>query len=412
MFSAADVEQMFGLKRCAAEVNGKCITLREFRYELLRYSDFLEKEELRSVVKRQVLYSLISRELLYQKALEIGVIASDLEVAETIRKDPNFKRNGRFDIDLYKETIERLGLTPQEYEAFMRKKLTASKFINFISGLVYLTDMEKEFQRKLLSTRLYGKLYIVSPKSVSLDYRPDEEELERFYKENRERFLTPEKRTYLLWKTENKEKAHSVYSSLKKGDIPAGGKEVKDLKELPEDVLRELERLSERRKFSITKVKGVYYVIYLKDIESRRIRPFSEVKDEIRDILKKEKMQEILEKKAWEIRDKLRNGEKIEIKPLEFENSGADEFVALFNMGSDDSLKLVFSKERIFGPYRTVNGFAVIEVIERRQSSEPVKNVEEAEKSLRRAKGESLINLLVEKLVDGAKIKTNEEYLR
>ncbi|MDQ7083020.1 MAG: hypothetical protein Q9N34_08845 [Aquificota bacterium] len=66
---------MFGLKRCVADVEGSCITLREFRYELLKYANLMEKEDLRSIVKRQVLYSLVNREALYIKALRLGIVA-------------------------------------------------------------------------------------------------------------------------------------------------------------------------------------------------------------------------------------------------------------------------------------------------------------------------------------------------
>ena len=412
MFSVADIQQMFGLKRCAAEVNGECITLREFRYELLRYSDLLEKEDLRGVVKRQVLYSLISREVLYQKAIELGIRASDTEVAEAIKRDPNFSRDGKFDIGMYKEALERVGLTPSEYESYLKKQLTVRRLINLISKLVYLTDREREFQERILSTRFEGKVYLISPKSVSLDYKPSAEDLERYYRENKEKFLTPEKKVYLVWETEDKKKAHSIYSSLKKGKVPEGGREVKDPSVLPKDLSKEIGRLSKEDRVTITKVRGTYYVLYLKDIEPRKIRPFSEVKEEIEEILKKSRMDELLEKKAWEIREKLEKGERVDVKPLEFENSSVEEFITLFKIRGDDTLRLVFSKDRVFGPYRTVNGYAVIYVETRKLSPELVKNRSDMEKDLIRAKEDALVNMYVEKLVEEAKIKINEEYLR
>ncbi len=412
MFSVADIQQIFGLKRCAAEVNGKCITLREFRYELLKYSDLLDREELRSIVKRRVLFSLISREVLYQKALELGVVAPDVEVARAIKSDPSFQSGGKFNLETYKTALERIGLTPAEYELYLKKQLTAKKLIDLVIRLVYITDMEREFQRRIISTRFEGKLYLISPDTISVGYKLYEEEVKSFYERNKEKFMTREKKIYLLWKTNDKKKAHSLYSSVKKGEIPGGGEEVRDATKLPREVVKELERLSENNRFTITKVGRTYYVLYLKEVKPKKLKPLSNVKKEVVEMLKKEKALELAENNAWEIKEKLEKGDKVDIKPLEFESSSVDEFINLFRIRGEETLRLVFSKDKVFGPYRTPNGYAVVYIDRREVKQDLIKNPEELESSLKKAKGEALVNMFVEKLVGEARVKINEEYLK
>ncbi len=411
MFSVSDVRQMFGLKGCVAQVNGSCITHREFRYELLRYSDLLDKEEIKNVVKRQVLYSLIGREALYQKALELGIRASDREVADYIKMDPSFQRNGSFDPSLYRGVLERVGLTPEEYEMYLKKKLTVKRLFNFLSKGVYLTDREGEVQKKLMTVRLRGKLYLLTPDSVSVTYRPNREEIERFYRENRDKFLLPEKRIFLMWKTESKEEAHRLYSDLKKGRVPEGGTLVEGIEGFPAGISKEVGRLEKKGSYTITKLGETYYVIYLKDVEPKRLMPLSEVEDEVKKLILEGKREEMLLKKAEEIKEGLSTGRKVGVRPLEFDNSTLEEFVKLFNLKGEDILRLVFSREKVFGPYRTARGVAVILIEGRDFKESGVLDYDDTE-SLRKAKEEALIDLFAKKVIDKAEKKINEEYLR
>ena len=410
MFSVADIQQMFGLKRCAAEVNGSCITLREFRYELLKYSDLLDRDELRGAIKRQVLFTLIGREVLYQKALELGVVASDSEVAQVIKSDPSFQKNGSFDMKTYREALERVGLTPPEYETYLKKQLTARRLVDLVSRLVYVTDREREFQERILSTRFEGRVYFVSYEALSKEYKPSEEEIKEFYEENKDKFLTPERKVYIFWETKDKKEAHNIYSSLKKGKVPEGGRELKEVSGLPGDVSKELERLSEDNRFTITKVKGTYYVIYLKEIEPKRVKPLSEVREEVERMLREEKGWELAEKRAWELKEKLEKGKEVSASSMEFENSSLEEFIKLFRIRGEETLRLVFSKDKVFGPYRMTNGYALVYIEKRRV--EPVKAEGGLVESLKRAKEEAIVNMFVDRLIKDAKVKINEEYLR
>ncbi len=414
MFSVSDFKQMFGLQRCVAVVEGSCITPREFRYELLKYSNLLNKEELRRIVKRQVLDTLVAREVLYQKAVSLGLVASDREVADLIKQDPSFQENGKFSLSKYKEILDRTGLTLEEYEEFLKKTLSVRKLLRLIEGGTYLSDLEVDFQVKLVSARLRGTAYLITPDKVKVDYEPTDDEIRNFYEKNKDRFKVRTPSGYRVWKTDSKEEAHRLYSMLKEGKIPEGGKlyEEKDLGILPKEVKNSLERLTASDRVSLSKVEGTYYLIYLEKIPSEKIKSFEEAKEEIRSLLIERKKSELVRQEAQKLKEKLVRGEKPHIKGVKFEDSTVEEFISLFRLGGDEVLRLVFSKEKVFGPYPTPNGFAVLYVEEKRFKREELKNREDLIGSLLQAKADSLMNLYAEKLFEEADIKINEEYLR
>jgi len=409
MFSVADIKQMFGLQRCVAVVGKECITLREYRYELMKYSDLLNKPELRDAVKRQVLYSMVAREALYQKARSLGLVASDREVADAVKEDRSFYENGRFSLRRYRETLERIGLTPEEYELQIKKHLSIQKLLRVLEKGVYLTAKELDYRRDLFAKKLSGKLYLLTPARVKLSYKPTQEELRKYYEENRERFKGEAERVYKLWETEKKEEAHRLYSSLKEGRIPSGGRTVKGSGDFPPEVRREFARLSGENRYSLTKAKGKYYVVYLEETSAGGIKPFEEVREEIEKALKTKKAQELLERKAYELAQKLRKGERVDIEPVVFENSTAGEFSQLFGVDEEELVRIVFSRERVFGPYRTAGGFAVV-YVEQRLPGEKV-NGEAIREGLIRSKFSSLIDLYVDKLIRSAGVKLNEDLI-
>ena len=103
-------------QNCVAKVDGSCITLRDYRRELLRYGDLVQNKDMEPLVREQVLESLIVQELLYAKAKKLGFLASNQEVIDLIKSDPSFQENGIFSTSKYKESLARLGLEPTEYE--------------------------------------------------------------------------------------------------------------------------------------------------------------------------------------------------------------------------------------------------------------------------------------------------------
>jgi len=343
--------------------------------------------------------------------MSVGVVASDREVADLIKKDPQFQEGGKFSFKLYAETMERIGLTPVEYEAYLKKSLTIRKLFALLEKGTYLSSKEIEFQESILSARFSGRAYLIGASSVNLRYKPTLEELKEFYSKNAERFSIPPVKKFRVWEVESKERAHSIYRELKKGKVPEGGNIFAE-KDLPPDLKDAVRNIKVTEPFTLTKVKGKYYLIYLEESSPSRVKSFEEAKGEVERLLLEEKRAKLVEKKAQEIKELLSKGKEVGHKYIRFDNSTTEEFVTLFKIQGDEVLRLVFSKDRVFGPYRTAGGYAVVYIERRRFDKKDVKNRDKLRDSLLTAKLDSLASLFVEKLSKEADIQINEEYLK
>jgi len=102
----------------AAEVNGEPIQetqvqqmVSQRRQQLRqRFGGDLPSMFSSAMLREQVLEQLITRELLRQVAADAGLQASEQMIAQRIREQEFFQRDGRFDRDLYQRTLAQAGL--------------------------------------------------------------------------------------------------------------------------------------------------------------------------------------------------------------------------------------------------------------------------------------------------------------
>ena len=75
-----------------------------------------------------------------------GLVATDAEVAQAIRSDRSFQSGGAFSFALYQRLLRENSLSPERFEAFLKRRLTAMKVAEFgLSGSsVWTSPMEVE----------------------------------------------------------------------------------------------------------------------------------------------------------------------------------------------------------------------------------------------------------------------------
>ena len=412
MFLTSNVKQMFGGSPCVAEVGDKCITLREYRFELMKYARYLDNPSFAPVVKRLVLNSLITREVLARKAEELGLLVSDEELLEVIKRNPNFQKNGKFSTKLYVDTLKRLNLTPQEYEDILRKSLMAKKVLNLVEKGVYVLPEEIDLQRRYVSTLFSGKLYIVRPKDVKLNYEPKEEELRKFYTQHKERYREEGRKVFYLWKVSEKDRAHEIYESLKKGEVPKGYLEINvPGGNLPDEVKNLAQELREG-KFKLLKKGNTYYILFLKREISPRIKPYEEVKEEVkRDFMKKMRSEKLREY-AERIKEKIEKGERVSLKPIRFKKQDLESLSRVVLIPSEDKERLVFGKEKVFGPYRVLNGMGILVIDRREQKKLNEKDIKKIAEEIRRTQISDLEGLFIDKLIRNYGVRVNKNIIK
>lgn len=236
-FALWGVNSYFGSdgKLKVAEVGGVEISQNDYRNEIDRLRGRVEPKTLDNPqFKQTILDSLIDQALIAQHAEDQGYRVSNAQLAEIIRNQPGFQRDGKFDPALYEAMLRREGLTPREFEKRVRERILMTHVQTGISESRIVTQAEvTELARLLAQERevayavigadaLMTKVAINGqdveqyysahpemfqfPEQVRVDYlqisasdlksnqQPTEEELKKVYAEEAARYVVPEKR--------------------------------------------------------------------------------------------------------------------------------------------------------------------------------------------------------------------------
>ena len=414
LFFTGGIADITSSQRCVVEVNSGCITLKDYRREMLKFSELLKNQQMEQMVKEQVLSNLIAQELLYQKAKSLNIVASDEELIEVIKSDPVFHEGGVFSASKYKELLSRIGMTPEEYEDYLRKAISIQKLIRFLTNGAYITEKELEINLIVDSTLLSGKLYLITPSDVKDKYSPTEKDLLDYYQKNIETFKRPEVRVLWIWKEKDKEKALALYKDLKAGREVKGFEEYRipeDNPKLGETIKVEAQKLTLQDRISTFKDGENYVVLYLREILPPGYEDFERVKEKVREKLIEEKSQTLAKERAEEALKALREGKEPNLKSLNFSDTPAIQISAVIDVDQKDLIRMATSKEKVFGPYSLKQGYGIL-VIDTRNR----KNIEEGEKKeilrdLLSLKSQAILSKYVENLEKNSKIKINRELI-
>lgn len=190
-----------------AHVNGESISARDFAFQ---YQNLIQSyqnqgklstdipENLQSMIKQQLLTSLIYQKLKSSESKKVGLVASDDKVKDVIKKQFSDK-DGKFDFKFYESFLRnQLGKTPGQYEEEMRSNIRADMFEQLIleTGLASNLDLKNAYKQTNEKVTLsYVKLNDKNTASFRPKAKaPSEEELKKFYADHSEQFKTKEKR--------------------------------------------------------------------------------------------------------------------------------------------------------------------------------------------------------------------------
>ena len=133
-----------------ANINGDKITLADYQKQVMqqlrRFREEQEEELEESQIlqiRRQVLSTLITQEVLYQESKRIGIKVLDEEVANTIHSLPQFQQEGKFNFGLYLQTLRySLNSSAEEFEELIRKNIANRKLERTILSSAIVTRHE------------------------------------------------------------------------------------------------------------------------------------------------------------------------------------------------------------------------------------------------------------------------------
>ena len=115
------------------------------------FGDKIDQKVLESLdLKRQVVEQLIRRVLVQQYAERVGIGVSAEELADEIRRMPAFAANDGFSRQRYLDILRANRLTPERFEADLRRGMVERKIEALIRGAAKLSESEaKEAYRQI-----------------------------------------------------------------------------------------------------------------------------------------------------------------------------------------------------------------------------------------------------------------------
>ncbi len=195
-----------GGQTVAATVNGEEIPSREVERLVAqqrqalnqRFDGNLPDAFTDQMLRERVLDQLISRELLSQTAAEANLQLSERALAERIRGQSMFHRDGGFDRDLYRQILGQSGLTPSQYEARVRNGARVEQLRQGILQSSFVLEPEVRRLARLAGQEREVVSLQYSREAARQAVAVDDEAVETYYEQNRDRFQTPEQ-VRLAW---------------------------------------------------------------------------------------------------------------------------------------------------------------------------------------------------------------------
>ena len=125
-------------------VNGKGIHIGEYNLEANRISSNFDEsqnfteEDIESFTRE----SIIFKEMFSQQAESIGLKISEENVNDLIRNDLSLYSEEKFDADLFRGLLTRLGMTIDDYRELIESKYLASRLLDFYDNTAFVSTNE------------------------------------------------------------------------------------------------------------------------------------------------------------------------------------------------------------------------------------------------------------------------------
>jgi peptidyl-prolyl cis-trans isomerase D len=242
----------------AADVNGELITIKDFQEEETRLGQYysqlfggqFDSDMQRSLLRGEVMNSLVNRSVASQAAEKEGIYATDAEVRHMIVNElPYFKKDGVFQSDAYKAILSANRLSPGEFEEKLRKQIKNERSRQLFETSLGMTDLQKNLEKELRSSKLdlqyvtlnaaeFAKTANISSDEVAKQMADQNfaKKVEEYYKTNQANYETKEqvKASHILIKADAtndaaaKAKAEAVLKRVQKEDFGKVAAEVSD----------------------------------------------------------------------------------------------------------------------------------------------------------------------------------------
>ena len=312
-----------------------------FEYYRTQFKGNFDEEMAKKVqLNQQVLNQLIMKALTLNMAKDFDLTVSNEDVIKEIQGTPDFQRDGKFDLSLYKSLLKRIRFQNSDYEEQVRQALLSTKVMQMLQPKIVASEVTPfltsqaiadkikykvldsssykvkvddkaledfwNFQKSNYMTEEVMNVAFITQKKLSKEYKPSE--IEAFYNKNRSEFLDKEGKVLELKDAKTAvvammndeatgKAANYLYVDWKNFDHAKKGKDGKvkpldakietlsfNTNEAPisSEIIKKLKLLpAEKPYLKAEKVHNDYVVYKLLSIVPARVKSFKEAKKEV-----------------------------------------------------------------------------------------------------------------------------------
>ncbi|HOM29993.1 MAG TPA: SurA N-terminal domain-containing protein [Deltaproteobacteria bacterium] len=149
-------------------------------------------------LREKVLDDLVDQYIIEADAKKMGIVVKEEDLQHFISQVDIFRRDGAFDETLYRRYLEYEGMTPAQFEDKTRKNFLKKLFFSLISENVTVTSDEIEALYHLMNDTYDLNYLVVSPQDFLASVQVGDDEVKKFFEENKERYRVPARITVTL----------------------------------------------------------------------------------------------------------------------------------------------------------------------------------------------------------------------
>ncbi len=175
-----------------------------YQNQLNRYQQQLKRtltpDQARALgLERQVLSQLITEAALDQKTADLGLAVSDAAVLKAIQEEPSFKgANGNFDRTLFYQTLQRAGLNEALFVREQRSVIARLQLADSTVAELPVPQAMREAVHRYSTERRSAAVLALTPAAAGEIPAPTDDELKTYYESNKASFRAPEYRSLNL----------------------------------------------------------------------------------------------------------------------------------------------------------------------------------------------------------------------
>jgi len=143
-------------------------------------------------IRQGVIDRLVQQELQSQLATELGLRVSDESVRKTILELPYFKIGDKFNNDRYLQVIRQMNFQPDSFREYLRDDMTRSQLVSAVAGTDFALPNELKSAIALQQQTRSIDYLVIDKQAMQADVEVTEQEVADYYELNAGQFLSPE----------------------------------------------------------------------------------------------------------------------------------------------------------------------------------------------------------------------------